>query len=275
MLQSIAISVLVVLMMVAIGLDLTVEDLRAGLRQRWALAIAGLINLVAVPAIVFALSRSMPAGVAVGLVMVAAAPGGPTGPLFARMARADLGFATSLQVLLALAGLVTAPLTLELLAGQSGERSLFLPMLATLVAFQLVPLAVGMLVRARKPDAAARMARPLGIVVNVLLLAIIVGLLTTRGQILLQQTLAFHGLLIGLVLVPLAVAIAWPRDPDRAKAIGMVTTVRNLSVALLLSATFYTDPEVDAAILCWGFYMMALPAGIAAWLGRRDGDASG
>lgn len=283
MLQSIAISALVVIMMVTIGLELTLEDLGNGLREGKWLVLAVLANVVLVPALAYGLglATALPAGILLGAMVCASAPGGPTGPLFTRIAGADLAFATALQVILCVIGLVSAPLTLTSLLNHLGESEAtrtsvagtpLWPMVRTLFVFQLVPLATGMLVRRQRPELAARMAKPMGTAANVLLLVIIVGMLATRGKILIEQSLVVHAVLVAMVVLPLALGRLSPSATEpqsKAMATAMVTTVRNLSVALLLSATFFEDPAVDAAILVWGFYMMLLPAGVAALLGRR------
>lgn len=272
MLQDLAIKVLVIAMMLAVGLDLSWTELRAGLGKTAALATGFAVNVLVIPLVVFALVSvlDLGAGVGVGLLIVAVAPGGPTGPLFTRIARADLGFATSLQVALCFAALLTAPLSLERLGGPAvGGASLLWPMTRTLAVYQLLPLCVGMVVRARYESLALQLAKPIGTIANALLLAIIVGLLATRGHILLEQPPSLHLLTCALVLAPLAVGFVAPGGRATMVAAGFVTTVRNLSVALLLSASFFSDdPTVDAVILVWGFYMMLLPALIAVWSGR-------
>lgn len=273
MLRDLALQALVIAMMAAVGLHLSFAEAWAGLRRWWVLGLAVLANLVLMPALVLGLGEllALPAGARMGLLVCAAAPGGPTGPMFTRLARADLGFGTSLQVLLSVLALVSAPLTLELL-DRDGGQSLLWPMVQTLAVFQLLPLIAGMLIRHRRPAWAERLGPPMGKLANGLLLLVVIGLLVTRGEALLSQGLAVHAALVALVVLPLALGLVWPaRAAARPTlvAAGLVTTVRNVSVALLLSASFFAhDPAVDVAILVWGFYMMVIP-GLLAWrLGR-------
>jgi BASS family bile acid:Na+ symporter len=272
MLRDLALQALVITMMAAVGLHLSPAAAWAGMRRLGVLALGVLANLVLVPLLVLGMAEllALPAGLRMGLLVCAAAPGGPTGPMFTRLARADLGFGTSLQVLLSVLALASAPLTLELL-GRHGERSLVWPMVQALAVFQLLPLATGMLVRHRRPAWADRLGPPLGMLANALLVLVVIGLLVTRGEALLSQGLGVHAGLIALVVLPPALALAWPKGSLRPTlvAAGLVTTVRNISVALLLSTSFFShEPAVDVAILVWGFYMMVIP-GLLAWrLGR-------
>jgi hypothetical protein len=58
--------------------------------------------------------------------------------------------------------------------------------------------------------------------------------------------------------------------PERARALGLCTGVRNLALALLVAATHLDDPAVDAALLAFGAVMLAGPALVALWW-RRGG----
>jgi BASS family bile acid:Na+ symporter len=272
MLRDLALQLLVVAMMASVGLHLSLAEAWAGLRRWWVLALAVLANVLLMPALVLGVGEllDLSAGTRMGLLVVAAAPGGPTGPMFTRMAGGDLGFGTSLQVLLSVLALVGAPLTVALLGGHGGQ-SLLWPMVEMLALFQLLPLVSGMLVRGWRRAWADRLGPLLGKLANALLLLVVIGLLVTRGEDLLTQGLGVHAALVALVVLPIASGFAWPPGPLRATllAAGFVTTVRNVSVALLLSASFFVhDPAVDVVILVWGFYMMVIP-GVLAWrLGR-------
>lgn len=272
--RSLAIQSMVVAMMLAMGMELAPRDLRAGLARRGAVALAIAVNVVLFPVLAFALARlvGLGHGATMGLVVCAAAPAGPVGALFVRNARGDLGLAIALQALLAAIGLVSAPAAVELLDPRRGGPSIFGGMALALLFFQVTPLVVGMGLRGAAPGVAARLAAPTRALANVLLLGIIVGLLVTRGALLAEAGLNLHLASVGLVAAPLVVAAGG----DGARVtVAMVTAVRNLSIALLLSVAFFDDPAVDAAILVWGLYMMVVPGLVAAWIGRRRAGAAG
>ena len=71
-------------------------------------------------------------------------------------------------------------------------------------------------------------------------------------------------LLLIASLVPFLGPAAFLADRGgRLRAAGIVTAVRNLSIALLLSHSFIADPQADVGILVWGFWKMVLPAAVA------------
>jgi BASS family bile acid:Na+ symporter len=272
--QSIALKVQIVAMMVAVGLQLRPADLLLALRRPFRLLGMVAVNLVVFPALVWALMMwvGAPPGLAAGVLLCAAAPGGPTGPLFTRLAGGDLGFATAAMVVLGFLGLVTAPATVSLMLGSSGGEGLLGPMFTTLAVYQIAPLTAAMLVRRAAPDLARRLAVPAARLANLCLVAVILGLLVARGEALLSVGFGLQAALVG-ALLPWLAPVALAADAGGTlRAAGIVTAVRNLSIALLLSHSFFADPQTDVGILVWGFWMMVLPAALALWRRRRRAD---
>lgn len=269
--QDLALTLMVVVIMAGVGLELRPADLRAGLERRGAVAGATLVNLVLVPLLTLAAARlaGLDQGFTLGLLLCAASPGAPAGPMFARLVGGALGFATALMVLLGVVALVTAPLTLALATGAGADRALLGAMSGTLATVQLLPLALGIALRARRPDLADRLARPTRIAGNLMLLLVVVGMLIARGDALLRVPPALHALIIAgeaLVLLPPALL---PRGKGLLRGAAMVTAARNVSLALLLSGRFFEDPHTDLAVLVCGFWMITLPGAVGAWGGRR------
>ncbi len=271
---SIALQVLVVVMMIAIGLDLQVSQLVGGLRRgRWVVG-AVILNLVVFPLLIWAQTEvaQLTAGMAAGLVLCAAAPAGPIGPVLSKLSKADLGFSTGLMVLLGLLGLATTPLTIHFLVdletNVADDGGVLVPMFIALLVFQVIPLVAAMAFARQSPDLATRASKPLGLIANLLLVGIVIALLVLRGEILTSAALSVHLNLIGGLLVVLAPILIMTRPGSMLRSLLTVTAVRNMSVALLLAARFFDDPEVEAAILLWSFWMLLLP-GLVGWLAGR------
>jgi BASS family bile acid:Na+ symporter len=269
--QSIALKTQIVAMMIAVGLQLRPADLRGAFRRPWALLALIGVNVVLFPALVWALMAwvGAPPGLAAGILLCAAAPGGPTGPLFTRLAGGDLGFATAAMVVLGFLGLVTAPATVNLMLGSTVGEGLLASMVTTLAVYQIAPLVAAMGLRRVAPVLARRCAGPAARLANLCLVAVILGLLVARGGALLSVGLGMQAMLVCALLPFLAPVLLAADTSGTLRAAGVVTAVRNLSIALLLSHAFFTDPQTDVGILVWGFWMMVLPAAFGLWRRRR------
>lgn len=275
LIQQTAVAAMVVTTLISVGLRTSLADFRgtfqAPLRQLGLVV----VNLLVVPVLTLALARATGCSDAMvaGFLICAACPGGATGPLFASQARGHLAAAIAGMVGLSLLAVPLSPLLLARLLGTTVEldpHRLLLPMIGTLGIFQLLPLVVGMTLRARAPMLAARLAPPLGRLANVLLLAVIVGLLLVRGHAISQVGLKGAALSMGLVLLNLGMGALLSRDRAIRRSLSMVTGVRNISLAILLSTLYFSGPLIEAAILTFGLFTMAVPFVVATLLSRRQ-----
>lgn len=277
-LQANAIAFLVSIMLLSVGLRVTVSDVLAVRRTSRELAWVLVINVLLIPAVAMGLCAGMATTPAVTMAMLlcAAAPGGPMGPLLAGMAGAHLGFAVAVMVLLAMLSVFTTPVTLWLIlpGDLAGTAVSPVAIAATLAKFQLAPLVVGMAIRRRLPRVAAHLAPPVTRLANGLLVAVVVVLAVSKGHML--GTVGGLGLLVmmTLVLACLLLGGAGQSQPI-TRAAALCTGVRNLALALLLVATHFPDPKTDAAVLSFGLLMLGTPLALVAWWRRKAGVARG
>ncbi|MBK7757482.1 MAG: bile acid:sodium symporter [Deltaproteobacteria bacterium] len=270
-LTSVAVTLMVVLLMLSLGLELRLQDLVAGASRRGAF-IGGLaLNLLALPLLVLAFGETgaVSADVIVGLLIIAVAPGGPVGAGMARLSSADLGFSVALLTALGVLSVVTAPLAVVF--GLSGT-ALLVPMLTTLVLCQLAPLTLGMAARRAWPARAASAAGPVRKAATALLLLIVVGMVGQHLGRLLAAPLGVHLAVViplSLLLGPVVLGVG-----PILRGLLMVTAVRNLSVALLLSDRYFSSAETQTVVLVASWWILVLPMVAAAWAGRRAAEAA-
>ena len=161
-LTAVYLPIALVLIMLGVGLDLRTEDfLRVAGRPRAAVIGTGCqIILVPLSGLAIASLFALPPELAVGIVIIAACPGGAVSNLVSYLARADVALSVTLTAISSLITVFTIPvivnLALELFIGSGG---IALPVLWTsvrLTALTIVPVVIGMIVRHRKPRLAAR-----------------------------------------------------------------------------------------------------------------------
>lgn len=275
LIQAVCSVLLVVTLMFATGLKLVWGDLVA-LRRRPRPMIWGLlVNVVIVPALAWALASSLglPPLVALGIVLCAAAPGGPAAIVYVTMAGADLALAVGMTIILPAIAVVSTPLTLSLLADLEGSAPV-LPMLGALIGMQLTPLVLGMLLRRHREALAQRLARPFTTLANVVLAGVVILLLVTKGETMASSSLITWMSIVGLTVVALILGYGRPGgDRAASRSNSLVGASRNSSVALMLSSTFFVDPVVDATVLGYSLTAMVVPILVAmVW---RRGNARG
>ncbi|PRQ00002.1 Sodium Bile acid symporter family protein [Enhygromyxa salina] len=270
LLQAVGSAGLVVSLMFAIGLELRPTQI-AELRTRPAmLTWTVVVNVLVIPGLAWALVRglALPAEIAVGVLLCAAAPGGPTSALYSNTARADLPLAASMTILLPALGVVATPLCLSIAVELPRGASVpVAPMVGTLMVLQLVPLALGMLIRRRDATIAARLSPYASAVANAILGLLVITLLVIEGELFLTISAATWAAILTTTLAALALGYlaAGAGGVPSARAGALVASCRNVAVALMLASTFFRDPVVNATVLAFGFVAFVIPLGIALW----------
>ena len=137
--------------MFSLGLGLRLEDFRRVLHRPGVLAVGLLAQMVLLPlsAATIALLLEMPAEWAIGLMILAACPGGVTAGMVTRLALGETALSISLTMLTSVLAFVSVPLIVAMALGHFGSESLhvrlpFLQTAGTLVLITLLPLSLGL-----------------------------------------------------------------------------------------------------------------------------------
>lgn len=159
--------------MFAMGLTLLWSDFRRVFEAPKAMALGLLCQLLLLPASAFGLLILWPLQpeFAVGVMILAAAPGGITSNMLTHLARGDSALSISLTAISSLAGVVTVPLVVNfaLMHFSSAERMTDLPvgrMILGVLLVSTLPLILGMAINHLRPAFAEKIekvARPMSI----------------------------------------------------------------------------------------------------------------
>jgi BASS family bile acid:Na+ symporter len=266
-----------VAMMLSMGFKVTLEEVTVSITKP-RLVVAGLVaNFVLVPAATLGLLyvfRPDPM-VSVGFLILAVCPAAPVGPPFAAVAKGDVPYATGQMVVLAGLSAVLAPALLGLflprLVPASDLRIDYLGIVRTLLVSQMLPLAVGLGLHHRALKLTGRIAKPVGLLANLLLLGVVVLVLVREFESL--ATIRLRGWCGMFLLLAASLGIGWLcGGPGRArrKALAVTTAARNAAVALVIvSANFAETAAVTAVVafalvsifgtLACAFALAALP----------------
>ena len=267
-LQNILITTLAVSSLFAMGLELPWHHLTRALLSVRTQIIALAANFVLIPALAFGLTTLLatPSPVTVGVILCAVAPAGSSGAMLTMHARGDNGLAVSLSVALKLLSLVLTPPLLQLLVGARVQVPIG-PIVTTLLLYQLVPLALGMVMRNRL----GRLAKWPGRIATACFAVLVVGLTATQGDQILVNGWVTIAIIAVCVLASLGSAWLVPGAaiPQRA-AFALTAAIRNLSLALLLAAQHFPDRATTLAILTYSLLMFVAAVPLALWWGRRE-----
>lgn len=268
--QQILVRAMAVSVMLSVGLDLSFERLRDVFRHPVALGLGLLHHHVTLPvaAIVVATLLGVDEAVFVGLLLVAAAPGGPVGALFTQHARGDVAYAVTLVFVPVLLSLLLLPLTLHLVVPGGADSDMaggFVgSMLALIVPFQIVPLAIAMTTRTTRPALAERLLPWVENATKALFGLVAIGMTFARAGLFL--TLDPRAVVGAVVLVVIAIGVgrfATVRDRDMRVALSCTAGIRNFALAILVAEAMYGG-ETQVVVMTYGLCMFLMTIGAAS-----------
>ena len=266
-----AVLAFVVSSMLAVGLGLTVTEIVAPLRSGRLLAAALGANFVLMPLAAFAIARGLqlaePLGIA--LLLLASAAGAPFLPKLVGVAKGDLARSVGVMVLLMVVTVGYMPLVLpHLLAGVSVDAA---KIARSLVFLMLLPLAVGLAVRAKLAGLASR-TRPWLDRISSLSLVVLIGALLLVNIAKVFGLFGTRGILASVVFVLAGYAIGWlvsggPRGAKSVMALG--TSQRNIAAALVVGGQNFEDPNVVLMVVVVAIVGLLLLMALAKREGAR------
>ena len=240
--------------MFGMGATLTLNDFKVVFRAPKAVALGVAIQILAVPlaAYLFIQGFSLGGGVAIGVALIAAVPGGTTSNIFTYFAKGNVPLSISITGLTTLACLITTPLILTFLITQYLPAEFVMPRQQIVIEIALtllLPLIAGMLVLVKLPTMAPLISK-WSIRLSLFgILMIVVGS-TSAGRLDLD---AFGGnnalLILAFIGVLTLIGRLLPRffglGRTDSTAIDMEVVVRNVNLGVLIKASLF--PASDGA----------------------------
>jgi BASS family bile acid:Na+ symporter len=277
-LTTVGLPLALAVIMFGLGLDLALEDFRRVTRHPRAVVVALTCQLLVLPAFCFGLvlALDLPPLLGVGMMLLASSPGGTTANLFSHLFHGDVALNITLTALNSVVAFVTLPLITGLAISYydlGAEVSLPLGEVLGVFAIILVPVVIGMVVKARRPDFAARMDRPVRIGSAVVLAALVLGILLDQRDSVLDYLAAVGlataifcatSLVVGYV-VPRALGVGTPQAIASSMEIG----VHNATLAIYVAVEVLNSTEASVPAAVYSLFMFAFAGAWGAFLVRR------
>lgn len=233
------------IIMLGLGLSLSLEDFRRVAKFPKAITLALFCQMLLLPAICFLLAKSfnLPPELAVGLMLLAASPGGATANLYSHLSNGDVALNITLTAVNSVLSLFTLPLIVNLSMQYFMNADQYLPMqfqkVLEVFAIVLLPVIAGMLLKSKQPEFARRMDKPVKIL-SALFLALIIVAVTIKERQMLVQYFAEIGVpVLAFNVISIAIGYFFPLlfrlGKKQAIAIGMEIGLHNGTLAIYIA----------------------------------------
>lgn len=279
-LTTIGLPIALAIIMFGLGLDLTVADFKRVGKHPKAVAVALLCQLVVLPAVCFGLvvAFDLPALLGIGMLLLAASPGGTSANLFSHLFRGDVALNITLTAINSVVAILTLPVITNLaISYYDRGDSVSMPFIEVVKVFAvvLVPVAVGMVVKRARPAFAAAMDRPVRIGSAVILAVLVLGILLDQRENV-ADYLAKVGLVAALFCaISLVIGYVVPRAlgivDAQAIASSMEIGVHNSTLAIFIAVEVLDDVEISIPAAVYSLFMFVFAALWGSFLSRRVG----
>lgn len=266
------------LIMASLGMTLRVADFTRIASQPRGILL-GLANLIVLsPLLAFGIAAlyDLDPLFAVGLVLLGASPGGTMANLLTHLARGDTALSVSMTALSSLLAVITVPLYLTLAVSvfdaSVGTEISVIGVVLPVFAITIVPLAIGMVLRARAPAWTARHRPLVSRVALGCFVLIVIGAVATEFEAVSAH--ADELILATLTLNVLAMAISYGLarvarlTQAQATAVALELGVHNSALAIAIGALLIEELTIPAAV--YSVCMLITGGLFARMMARRN-----
>jgi BASS family bile acid:Na+ symporter len=249
--SNVAMLSFVVSSMLAMGSGLLLGQIIEPLRNAWLVVLGLIANFVLMPLGAFLLAwvLRLDEQFGIGLLVLGCAAGAPFLPKLAQLAKGNLPFAVGMMVLLMVVTVAYLPIVLPLLL--PGVTVNPMQIAQSLVLLMLLPLGLGLFLRARFKAIAVSVKPWLDWLSNISLI-LLIALISTANIDKVMQVFGTRGILAGLFFIAFGFCVGWllggpANDTRRVLALG--TAQRNIAAALVVASQSFSDPKVVVMVI--------------------------
>ncbi|MBX2863707.1 MAG: bile acid:sodium symporter family protein [Leptolyngbyaceae cyanobacterium MAG.088] len=270
------------IIMLGMGLGLTLKDFKRILVEPKAVILGLIAQLILLPFIGFVLISffSPQPEIAVGIMILAACPGGPTSNLISYLAKGNVALSITLTAISSLITVFTIPLVVNLAMRTflGAAATLQLPLIETIVqiaVITLIPVSLGMVLHYKTPKLAARVETWVKWLSLFFLGLIIAGLVVKERANVLDFFVQVGGITFALMAIAMclgyAIAILSELDKPSATSITVEVGIQNgtLAIAIASAPSFLNNPTMAIPAAIYALLMFVV-SGLFAWWSQRS-----
>ena len=277
--SAIILAIMLITIMFGMGLSLSMADFWRVFQQPKAVLVGLTNQLLILPIVGFALCLVLPMSpsVAVGIMILAACPGGATSNIITLLAKGDIALSVTLTGVASLLTIVSIPfivqfsLTYFMQEGQMVDIN-EAQMIGQLIIIVILPVVAGMFIRAKATAFALKMDKPVRIASTLLLIVVTIGLVVKERDHVIpyfeQAGLATICLNVVTMCLGLGSALIFRLKNKHAISIAIESGVQNSALAMTIAGVTLQNTALGIPAAIYSLVMYATGF-VAIYLGRK------
>ncbi|VTX94069.1 bile acid:sodium symporter family protein [Acinetobacter ursingii] len=268
------------IIMAGLGLELRPQDFKRVAKHPKAVFLALFCQLVILVSIAFLICKllALPPLLAVGVMLLAASPGGPTANLFSYLYKGDIALNITLTAINSVIAAFTLPfivnLSIQHFINDGQQLGLQFSKVIQVFLIIIVPVCLGMLVRYFSPNVADKLHKPVRTFAVVFLILIIIGAVAKeRNSILeyiMQVGLATSLFCIASLLIGYFIPRIFGISSTQARACAFEIGIHNSTLAMTIALTILASTTIAMPAAVYSIFMYIFAAIFGTLLNRYD-----
>ncbi len=279
-LSTIILAASLFIIMLGMGLSLVTDDFKRVLLYPKAVIVGLVSQLILLPLIGFGIASifDLRPEIAVGIMILAACPGGPTSNLIAHMAKANTALSVTLTAFSSFITILTIPFIVNIALEQFMDKSevIQLDVVQTILQVMviiIIPILIGMMLRKYKTAFALKMEKPVRIASGVVIMLVIVGLCVKEKDNMLPylQEAGLVALVLNVVTMFIGYRVAklFSLNDKAAMSISIESGIQNGTLAISIAVVLLNNSEFAIAPAVYGLLMFLTGGVVVYWSSRK------
>jgi len=263
---GIILAISLIIIMFGMGLSLTLSDFKRVFVFPKAIIIGLCCQILILPLIGYTLATALQLSptIAIGVMLLAACPGGPTSNMLTFLAKGDLALSVSLTAVASVLTIFTIPLIVQFAVQEFSNESQTisvdaLTMIKQLTIIVLIPVTLGMWVKHKFGKFASRMEKPVKVASAIIFILVVIGI-TYKIRDVLTQYLSEAGLPaillnVSTMTIGFLLAVLFKLNRPQAISISIETGIQNATLAITLATIALNNAEFSIVPAVYGLLM--------------------
>jgi BASS family bile acid:Na+ symporter len=245
-------------------------------------AFIGIVNqLIFLPIIGFSLAIAfdLDATMAIGLMIIAAAPGGPTSNLITQICKGNIALSVTLTAIVSFATILTIPAILSFALdyfGSTSEIIIELPVIdiiLQILVIIIIPISIGMIIRRLKPAFATRMEKPMRAASTVIFILIFIAIVAAKwkflGDAMKQVGLVTLVLNIATMALGYFTARLFKLNLKDSISITVESGIQNGTLAIVIATTILDNLDMAIPVVAYSIWMFVTGSILMLYFRKR------
>ncbi len=264
------------IIMLGMGMTLIITDFTRIIKYPRAILIGLTNQLIFLPIIGFSLAIAFNLNpvMAVGLMILASCPGGPTSNLITQVCKGNIALSVTLTAVASIVSILTIPFILSYALeyfGSNTDVTIKLPIIDTILQIMgitVIPISIGMLIRKHKTNFANRMEKPMRTASTVIFILVFIAVLAANADKLIDgmKEAGLVTLVLNIATMGLGYLTArlFKLDLKNTISITIESGIQNGTLALVIATSILNNVEMGIPIGAYAIWMF-ITAGILMW----------